>query len=265
MFKDKIVWITGASSGIGKEMALQFAAQGAHLAVSGRRKERLEGLVLQIEQMGSKALAVPCDVAVEEEVRQCIEKIINHFTQLDIAVANAGFGVGGKIENLTADDWRRQMDVNVIGLASTAKFALPHLKRSNGTIVLMGSVASMISSPNSAPYNVSKAAVRAIGQTLSMELHGSGANCTTIHPGFVESEIGKVDKQGIYRADWKDKRPAQLMWPTNKAVKHMLKGIKKKKREVVITRHGKIMGFLGRHFPGLVHYATVKRIIPGMN
>lgn len=105
-------------------------------------------------------------------MQQTVEKAIQHFQRLDIAVANAGFGVGGKIENLTAEDWRRQMDVNVVGLTSTAKQALPYLKKSGGSIVLMGSVASIISNPNSAPYTASKAAVRAIGQVLSMELHG---------------------------------------------------------------------------------------------
>lgn len=157
------------------------------------------------------------------------------------------------------------MDVNVVGLTSTAKQALPYLKKSGGSIVLIGSVASMISSPNSAPYTASKAAVRAIGQVLSMELHGSGVTCTTIHPGYIESEIGKVDKHGEYHADWKDKRPAGLLVPTGKAVKAILKGIAKKKREVVITRHGKSLAFLGRHFPGLVHWATIKKIVPGMN
>ncbi len=265
MFKDKIVWITGASSGIGREMAIQLAQQGADLAVSARRKERLDALVLEIEKLGRRALAVPCDVAREEEVQQSVQQIISHFGKLDIAVANAGFGVGGKIESLAAEDWKRQMDVNVVGLAITAKHALPHLRETRGSIVLMGSVAAMISSPNSAPYTASKAAVRAIGQTLSMELHGTGVTCTTIHPGYIESEIGKVDKQGVYRADWKDKRPADLMWPTDKAVRAMLKGIQKKRREIVITGHGKVMGFMGRHFPGVVHWATVKKLIPGMN
>lgn len=265
MFKEKVVWITGASSGIGREMALQFAAKGAKVAVSARRKERLEELVKEIEKSGGSALAVPCNVTDENEVQKTVERLVEHYKRLDIAVANAGFGVGGKIENLAAEDWRRQMEVNVVGLTSTAKQALPYLKKSNGSIVLIGSVASMVSSPNSAPYTASKAAVRAIGQVLSMELYGSGVTCTTIHPGYIESEIGKVDKHGEYHADWHDQRPAALVVPTGKAVKAMLIGIEKKKREIVITRHGKILSFLGRHFPGMVHWATVKKIIPGIN
>ncbi|HSI71104.1 MAG TPA: SDR family NAD(P)-dependent oxidoreductase, partial [Gillisia sp.] len=183
----------------------------------------------------------------------------------DIAVANAGFGVGGKIESLSAADWKRQMDVNVVGVTSTIKYSLPHLKKSKGSMVLIGSVAAMVSTPQSAAYSASKAAVRTIGQVLAMELNGSGVACTTIHPGYIESEIGKVDKNGIYHAHWEDKRPGHLMWPVDKAVSVMLKVIKKRKREVVITGHGKVLGFFGRHFPSLVHWATVRKYLPGMN
>ncbi|MGK7390080.1 MAG: SDR family oxidoreductase [Candidatus Cyclobacteriaceae bacterium M2_1C_046] len=264
MFKNKYIWITGASSGIGKEMAIQFAQQGAHVAVSARRTERLNELVKEIEQLGQKALAVSCDVADENQVKEAMDKIISEFGQLDIAVANAGFGVGGKVESLTADDWRRQMEVNVVGLTSTITQSLPHLKKTKGSIVLMSSVAAMVSTPGTAAYSASKAAVRSIGQALSMELYGSGVACTTISPGFVESEIGQVDNKGVYRPDWKDFRPKQLMWPTDKAVKTMLKGIRKRKRHVIITGHGKVLAFLGQHFPRLVYGLTVKKIFPGV-
>ncbi len=265
MFEDKIVWITGASSGIGRELTIQFARQGAHIAVSARRKERLEALVKELEEQGHKALAVPCDVTNEQEVEQAIEKIIAYFNRLDIAVANAGFGVGGKIESLSADDWRRQLDVNVVGLTSTIKHSLPYLRKSGGRMVLMGSVAAMISSPQGAAYAASKSAVRSIGQVVSMELHGSGVSCTTIHPGFIESEIGQVDNQGVYRPDWQDKRPKNLIWPVNKAVKQMLKGIKNRRREVIITGHGKVLAFIGKHFPGLIHWVTVKKLLSAPN
>lgn len=263
MFKNKIVWITGASSGIGKEMAIQFALQGAHVAVTARRTERLDDLVTEIEQMGQKALTVPCDVTNEHQVKEAVEKILSYFDRLDIAVANAGFGVGGKVESLSADDWRRQLEVNVVGLTTTITQSLPHLKKTKGSIVLISSVAAIVSTTQTAAYSASKAAVSSIGEVLSMELYGSGVTCTTILPGFVESEIGQVDNLGVYQPDWKDFRPKQLMWPTDKAVKAMLKGIKKRKRKLIITGHGKILAFLGQHFSGLVYWLTVKKIIPG--
>lgn len=260
MFKNKVVWITGASSGIGNEMAIQFGRQGAHVAVSARRADRLSELVKEIENEGGKALAVPCDVSNENEIKKSVEKIIQHYQKLDIAIANAGFGVGGKIESLTADDWRRQMDVNVIGLTSTITFSLPHLKKTKGSIVLIGSIAGIISTPHTAAYSASKAAVRSIGRALSMELHGTGVTCTTLYPGFIDSEIGQVDNKGVYREDWQDRRPKKLMWPTDKAVKHILKAIKQRKREKIITTHGKVLAFFGKYFPGLVHWISVKKL-----
>lgn len=254
MFQDKYVWITGASSGIGYEMALQFAKLGAHVAVSARREERLLELVNKIKAIGRKAVVVQCDVADPEEVKRAADHVYRHFGRLDIVVANAGFGVGGTIEALEPADWKRQYEVNVIGLVSTIKYALPYLKESKGQIVLMSSVTSMVSSRGTGPYSSSKAAVRTIGQTLSLELEGSGVSCTTIHPGFVVSEIGQVDNAGKYREDWKDRRPRKLMWPTDKAVRAMLKSIKKRERSVVITGHGIALAFIGRHFPGLAHW-----------
>lgn len=264
MFEGQYVWITGASSGIGREMALQFAKAGAHVAVSARRKERLEEVVKEIEALGQKGLALPCDVSDAQQVESTVKTIQEQFGKLDIAVANAGFGIGGKIEELTPADWKRQLDVNLNGLTNTLFYALPLLKESKGRLVLMSSVSAMVSTRKTGAYAATKAAVRSIGQTLSMELHGSGVSCTTLCPGFVASEIGQVDNEGVYRPEWKDYRPQNLMWPTDKAVRVMLKAISKRKREVVITGHGKVMAFLGKHFPGLVHWISVKGFIPGL-
>jgi len=253
-FQDQVVWITGASAGIGREMARQFADEGADVAVSARRAERLEAVVSEIESRGRRGLAVPCDVTDEAAVRNGVERVVEHFGRLDVAVANAGFGVVGPVEELSAEEWRRQFDVNVVGLALTAKYALPHLRKTRGRLVLVGSVASMVVRNNVAPYSSSKAAVRAIGQTLALEVHGSGVTCTTLHPGFVESDIAKTDNQGVLHEDARDKRPSKLMWPTDRAVRVMLNAIYKRKREYVFTGHGKLFGFLGRHWPGLVHF-----------
>lgn len=240
-------------------MAIQFAQNGAHVAISARRKDRLEKVLREISDTGVRGVALKCDVSDDSEVQQTIQDIVAEFGQIDIVVANAGFGVGGKIEELDAEDWRRQFEVNVVGLASTIKHSLPHLKKTKGNIVLMSSVASMIFSKGTGAYSASKAAVRTIGQTLNAELKGTGVACTTIHPGFVESEIGQVDNKGQYREDWEDRRPRKLMWPTDKAVRMMLKAIRKRKRSVVVTGHGKVLAFFGRHFPGLVHLVMSRK------
>lgn len=258
-FQDSVVWITGASAGLGRELALAFAREGAHVAVSARRAERLQELAAEIEGLGRRALAVPCDVADEARVAGAVEQVVRHFGRLDVAVANAGFGVTGRVETLSAADWRRQLDVNVVGLALTARHALPHLRGTGGRLALVGSVAGMLPGPGAGAYSASKAAVRSIGRTLAVELHGSGVSCTTLEPGFVESEIGRVDNQGVYRPERRDRRPRLLLWPTDRAARVMLRAIHRREREYVFTAHGRVAGFLGRHWPALVHFALTRR------
>lgn len=257
-FEDHVVWITGGGSGIGRSLALAFAESGAKVAVSGRRKERLSLVATEIEGMGGTARAVHCDVADEGSVEAAVAEVVAEFGRMDVAVANAGFAVAGKIENLSADDWRRQLDVNVIGLAMTARYAIPHLKESEGRLALVSSVSSMIATPGVGAYSASKYAVRAIGQTLSVELHGTGMSCTTLHPGYIESEIGQVDNEGRFDPSRKDTRPKRLMWSSERAASVMLDAIASRKREYTFTGHGKVGAFVGRHMPGLVHFGLTR-------
>jgi NAD(P)-dependent dehydrogenase (short-subunit alcohol dehydrogenase family) len=254
-FNEQVVWITGASSGLGWALALEFARQGAQLALSARRADRLEALVREIEGLGRRAAAIPCDVTDESAVRKAVADVVAQFGKLDVAVANAGFSVSGRIERLDADAWRRQFDTNVVGLAMTARYALPRLRETEGRLVLIGSVSALLPGPGTGAYAASKAAVRSIGETLVVECSGSGVSVTTIHPGFVESEIARVDNQGQFDASRVDKRPAKLIWPADRAARVMLRAISRREREYVFTGHGKLGAFAGQHFPGLVQLA----------
>ena len=258
-FAGEVIWITGASSGIGAALAREFSAQGAIVCVSARRKERLDQLVQEITAQGGSASAYLCDVTVEQDLADTVQAIVQDHGKLDCAIANAGFAVGGRVESLKAEEWRRQFDVNVIGSALTAKYALSELRRSKGRMVLIGSIMSMMSTPKAGAYSASKHAVRSIGQTLSLELHGSGVSCTTIHPGFVASEIAQVDNQGQFSEEREDKRPAKFMWSAERAAVVMIKAIARRKREYVFTGHGKFGGYMGRHFPGILHFAQTRR------
>ncbi len=254
-FEGKVVWITGGGSGIGLAVAIECAKQGATVAVSGRRKDRLEEAVVAIEAAGGNGLAVPCDVTDEDQIKAAVKQVVDKFGQLDVAIANAGFSVAGKIVDLSASDWRRQFDVNVVGAAVTCRHALPELAKTGGRLALVCSVSGMMPSPGFAAYTASKYAVRAIGQCLSMEIHGTGVSCTLLHPGFVESEIAQVDNQGHFDSNRKDKRPQKLMWKAEPAARVMVRAIHRRKREYVFTGHGKFGAWLGRHVPGVVHLA----------
>lgn len=259
-YSGKTVWITGASSGIGKYLALEYARQGATVAVSARRMELLDTLTREIESSGGKATAFYCDVNHEESIKNCVQEVINVLGRLDIAIANAGFGVTGLIKELTATDWERQLRTNVIGLGLTIKYALPHLEKTKGRIALIGSVAAFVPNPLVGAYGASKAAVHIIGETLQAELFGTGVSCTTIHPGFVDSNIARIDNEGIFHPDRNDPRPKKFMWPTDKAAAAILKAIEKRKKVFVFTGLGKVAHFLSKFFPGLLRKTAVKQM-----
>jgi NAD(P)-dependent dehydrogenase (short-subunit alcohol dehydrogenase family) len=261
-FEGQVAWITGGGSGIGKALALELARQGADVAVSGRRLDRLEEVAGEIEALGRRSLAVRCDVTDEDSIAEAVGEVVDELGGIDVAVANAGWAVSGRISDLTAEQWRKQLDVNVVGAALTAKHALPFLEERRGRLALVGSIAAYMGLAKNGAYAASKWGVRAIGQTLNIELAGTGVSCTTIHPGFVESEIAQVDNEGVFHEKRKDRRPRKLMWSAEAAAKTMAKAIHRRKREHVFTNHGKLGAFMGQHFPGLTVFTMGRAAKP---
>lgn len=257
-FDGKVAWVTGGSSGIGAAVAVALARHGADVAISARREDRLAATAQAIEAAGRRALCVPCDVVDDAQVRAAVARVVGELGSLDITVANAGMSVMGRFESLTDEQWRRQIDINLNGVASTARHSLPELHKTQGRLALVASVSGMICIPGGSAYSASKFAVRALGLTLSQELHGSGVSCTTIHPGFVASEITQVDNDGQRHPERRDPRPGALMWSAEAAAEAMVRAIHRRQREYVFTGHGKIGAWLGRHLPGLVHFAVTR-------
>ena len=263
-FENKIVWITGGGSGLGKAMALEFAREGAMVSVSGRRKDKLEATVEAVKAEGCHGLVVPCDVSKEDQVIAAVSSIIKSFGRIDVAIANAAFGVSGKIEKLEAADWRRQFDVNVIGAAMTAKYALPELRKTGGRLVLVGSGASLAPAPGYGVYSASKYALRALGQTLAMELHGSGVSCTILYPGYMDTELQYVDNTGQFNPNGEKKlKDNNLLWSAEKSAKVSIRAIQKHKREYAFSALSKIWCWFGAHFPSFIHFYFTRFGIPG--
>jgi short-subunit dehydrogenase len=150
------------------------------------------------------------------------------------------------------DDYRRQFETNVFGVLRTVKAALAPLAAARGRLAIVGSVAGHIASPGSSPYAMSKFAVRALAESLGHELAPSGVSVTLVSPGFVESEIRKVDNAGVLHSDERDPAPAWLLVPAARAARAIVRGIARRRREVVVTGHGKIIVVLQRHVPGLM-------------
>jgi short-subunit dehydrogenase len=251
-FAGQVVLITGASAGIGAALAREFARQGADVALLARRADRLAALAREIESAGRRALVLTADVTVDGDLERAVAATRSAFGRLDVAVANAGFGVVGPVESLTLDDYRRQFETNVFGVLRTVQATLGPLKAARGRLAIIGSVAGHIATPGSSPYSMSKFAVRALADALGHELASSGVSVTLISPGFVESEIRRVDNTGVFRIEARESVPAWLIVPAARAARPIVRAIARRRREVVITGHGKMGVFLQRHAPWLV-------------
>lgn len=250
------MFITGGSSGIGAALGEAFAREGARVALAARREEKLSEVIDRIRCGGGEAIALRCDVTDRASIDAAVARTVEAFGGIDVAVANAGFGVSGPFLTTTTDDFRRQFDTNVFGLIDTAYATLPHLIASRGRLVFISSVFGRLGGPASSAYCASKFAVCGLAESLYYELADLGVSVTCICPGIVASEIRLVDNQGRLREDRRDPAPSFLIMPTDKAARQMLEAVHRRRFEVVITRHGKLAVFLNRHFPRAFRFAV---------
>lgn len=182
----KVAVVTGASSGIGTAAARALASEGARVALVARRRERLAELR---ELIQTDCLAVQADLREEREVARVIGEISSWAGRIDILVNNAGLSRGRPLGMSTDEDFRVMLDTNVLALANMCRLALPLLEKAEGYVVNISSIAAVLSSPGSAMYGASKAAVSAFSESLRKELIKSRVRVTSILPGFVDTEF----------------------------------------------------------------------------
>jgi len=262
-FAGHVVFITGASSGIGAALAREFARAGADVALTARRVERLEPLAAELVAAGRRALVASADVTVDGDLERAVARTRAALGPIDVAVANAGFGVTGPVESLTLEDYRTQFETNVFGVLRTVYAALEDLKKTRGRLVIMGSVSGHVAVPGGSAYAMSKFAVRAFAESLGHELVPHGVTVTLVSPGFVESEIRQVDNRGVWHPEPREPSPRRLVMPTARAARQIVRAVARRRRETVVTGHGKVAVFLQRHAPWLVAWGIRRFAIRG--
>jgi short-subunit dehydrogenase len=255
-FRGKAVLITGASSGIGEGLALRLAKAGAKLTLTARRREQLEAVAQKIIAQGGALpveapCVVTCDVARDGDVEQVVAESVRRWGKLDVVFANAGFGVVGGFKKLSVEDYRRQFETNVFGVLRTIYAALPELEKSRGNLVITGSVSGWVAPPGASPYCMSKFAVRALANSITPELRRTGVKLTLISPGFVVSNIRRVDNRGTLHPQAADPVPAWIQMSTEKAARQILHAVARGKKEQIVTLHGKLFVAIERFLPWL--------------
>jgi NADP-dependent 3-hydroxy acid dehydrogenase YdfG len=181
--QDKVIIITGASSGFGEAIARRCARQGARLALVARSADRLEQLAAELGGPG-RAIAVAADVTRDEAVQAMSAKVLGHYGRADVLVNNAGYGVLDPVESVSVGDLQAMMDVNVYGALRCTQALLPHMRaRRSGQIVVMSSIAGLLPFRNMGLYCATKHAMVGLFSTLQVELGGSGVRCAIVCPG----------------------------------------------------------------------------------
>jgi hypothetical protein len=189
-FNNKVVVITGASSGIGEAAAEQFAKKGANIVLVARRKDKLEEVEKKLSKYSIKILVQVCDVSDKEQVKQMSETVIDTFSKIDILVNNAGFVIYGKVEELSIEDIESQMQTNYFGMINCTKYFLPHfLKQNSGHIVNVASVGGSFGVPGIASYCATKFAMLGFSEGLHHELHGTNVGITVVSPIMVRTSL----------------------------------------------------------------------------
>lgn len=254
----KVVLITGASSGIGAELARQFKQLGARLVLAARRYDRLKALKNELSTAGDEVIVSECDVTKDGDIEKVVGLARDKYGRIDIVIANAGFAVCEPLNDLRLEDYRRQFEVNVFGVLRTIYATLEELKKTHGCLVLIGSVDGYLAQPKASAYAMSKFAVRALADSLQREFRPYGVAVTFIAPGYVSSEIRCVDKWGVFHEDKSDPAPSWLRMPVEKTARKIVSAILARKPRTIITFHGKSVVFLHRFFPRLIALIVTK-------
>ncbi len=251
----KVVIITGASSGIGKALACEFANRGYNLVLAARRTDRLDEL--QNELKDTECLTVKTDVSVEEDCKNLIEKALERFVKIDVLVNNAGISMRSLFNETDLSVIKRLMDVNFWGTVFCTKFALPHLLKTKGSVVGVISIAGYVGLPGRTGYSASKYAIRGFLDALRIENLKKGLHVLVAAPGFTASEVRQVALTGDGSQQGETPRAEDKMMTAEECAMLIANATEKRKRHLILTfKEGKLTVFLGKMFPSLLDKLT---------
>jgi len=247
VFQDQVVIITGASSGIGEELACQVAAQGSRLVLAARRKELLEAVAARCRAGGAQVIVVPTDVSVEEQCRELIGRALAAYGRIDMLINNAGFSViSGFAELETLDSLEEMMAVNYLGSVYCTSHALPALRESRGRIVGISSATGKLGVPTRSGYSASKQAMAGFFDALRVELLADGVSVTMIYPGFVAT---------------RGRTAGSLVMPVDQCARQILRASAARRRELVTPLLIRIAVLLKSILPGLLDHLLARLLL----
>jgi short-subunit dehydrogenase len=250
IFKDKVVVITGASSGIGKALAHEFASKGANLVLAARQYITLCEIAQSLEkEFGIRAVAVQCDVSIEEDCKLMIAQAVQSFKRIDVLVNNAGISMRALFKDVDLKVLKQIMDINFWGTVYCTKYAMPELLKTKGSVVGVSSVAGYKGLPGRTGYSASKFAMNGFLDSLRIENLKTGVHVLTACPGFTNSNIRNtaLAKDGTQQGET-HMDEGKLM-TSEEVARIIVDGVEKRKRTLIMTGQGKLTVLLSKFIP----------------
>ena len=263
-FKDKVIIVTGASSGIGLASARLFGSLGAKVVMAARRLDKLMELAPSVGP-DDRVLCVKCDVSSEEECKELVEVTVERFGRLDILVNNAGLSMRAMFKDLDLKVIHSLMDVNFWGTVNCTKYALPFLLQSKGQVVGVISIAGYSALPARTGYSSSKYAIRGFLDTIRIEHLKDGLNVLVFAPGYTSSNVRNAALTADGSAQGETPLDEGKLMSAEDCAKHLAKALRKRKSECILTGLGKATVLAHRLFPRLTDKLTYKFIATEAN
>lgn len=260
-YTNKIVVITGGSSGIGHALALECVNRGAKVAVCGRDLNKLN----KTYENNSNVLCVQADVSKEADCENFIESTIKHWGRIDVLINNAGISMRALFEEANLSVIKELMDINFWGTVYTTKFALPYIKQNKGVILGISSIAGYRGLPCRTGYSASKFAMQGFLEALRTELLHTGTHVMWVSPGFTASNIRNVARGSDGKAQGETPLDEQKLMSAEECANIILEGIVKRKRTIIMTGQGKLTVWLNKLLPGLADKLTFNHFLKEPN
>lgn len=252
-FKDKVVIITGASSGIGKATAIEAAKQGAKVVIAARNIDKLNDVAKVIEGFGEQCLAIQTDVSKRSDAKNLVDKTIEKFEKIDVLINNAGVSMRAMFDELDLDVFEKVININFMGTVNCTYYALPHILKQKGSIAGVLSVSGFTPLGARTAYVSSKYAMRGFLETIRIENIKRDLHVLISYPGFTESEIRKHALKADGSEQGTTPRHEEKMMTSEEVGIELIKAIKKRKRTQILTLMGRSAWILNKFFPWWVH------------
>lgn len=259
-FKDKVMVITGASSGIGLASARLFASYGARLALAARSIDKLKTLASEISSDPSKVLCIKTDVSIEEDCKNLIESTVKYFGRIDFLINNAGISMRASFSKVDLNVIRRLMDVNFWGTVCCTKYALPYLLESKGSVTGVISVAGYAGLPGRTGYATSKFAIRGFLETLRMEHQEDGLHVLVFAPGYTSSNVRNAALLADGSPQGTTPKDESNLMSAEEVAQKLAWGLYRKKREMILTALGYWDVWFYKRFPRLMDWVQLNYI-----